>query len=315
MYSQIISILTSGINKIFTQRAQYDIRNLLVGTEKFLDSLMSWMDHDLSVVMNATHCLRLDSQTRNLIGSIMHSTKTPNLLYSILIARHQLVNLVRPRKRALHPADLHLIVNFVNTCTAFRASETWTPLCLPRFDDTGFLHAYVCFISTDICLVKISTNPNDFYKMSECRNSIVQRFKSGENSVFDILKHALKHQDYSSAEVGVPGLLHFVYKSLAISQITCPRMEAPYTNRHERKRLFRMYEHVHEKAIENQHKKYYHCSSKETVLAWITGGFHLYATFGPLESISNVIAGCNSLLQWIKAEDTKLFVLDSPVFT
>lgn len=70
--------------------------------------------------------------------------------------------------------DLHLLLNFVNSCTAFRTSETWTPLCLPRFDDSGFLHAYVCFIETDICLVNLSTNPADFYKMSECRKSIVQ---------------------------------------------------------------------------------------------------------------------------------------------
>lgn len=75
-----------------------------------------------------------------------------------------------------------------------------------------------------------------------------------------------------------------------------------------------MYQHVHDKAIELQHKVYYHCSSKETVLAWITGGFHLYVTFGPFENISNVIAGCNSLLQWIRNEDPKTFVKDFPVF-
>lgn len=93
--------------------------------------------------------------------------------------------------------DLHLILNFVNTCTAFRTSETWTPLCLPRFDDSGFLHAYVCFIATDICLVLISTNPEEFYKMSECRNSIVKHFEAGENNVFQTLENALNNQYYS----------------------------------------------------------------------------------------------------------------------
>jgi len=314
MHSQIISILTAGVNRIFSKRAQFDIRNLLSGTEKFLDSLMSWMDHDYSVVLNATHCLRLDSQTRNLIGSIMHSVKNPNLIFSILIARRQLVNLVRPRKHTLHPADLHLILNFVNSSTAFRTSETWTPICLPHFNDSGFLHAHVCFIATDICLVLIAAHQEDFYQMADCRNAVVQRFESGENSVMSILSDALQHQEYTSDDVRVPGLLHFVYKSLNISQIICSRLEAPYISRRERKRLFRMYQHVHEKAIEHHHKVYYHCSGKETVLAWITGGFYLYATFGPFESISNVIAGCNSLLQWVKTEENKAFVLDSPVF-
>ena len=67
---------------------------------------------------------------------------------------------------------MHLILNFVNTGTAFRTSETWTPLCLPQFNEGGFLHAYVCYIETDICLVQISTNQDDFYKMSDCRHAI-----------------------------------------------------------------------------------------------------------------------------------------------
>ena len=196
MHSQIISVLTAGVNRIFSKRAQFDIRNLLAGTDKFLDSLMSWMDHDYSVVLNATHCLRLDSQTRNLIGSIMHSVKNPNLMYerlpsssqgteplgrfSILIARRQLVNLVRPRKHTLHPADLHLILNFVNSSTAFRTSEVWTPICLPNFDDSGFLHAHVCFIATDICLVLVAAHQEHFYQMADCRNAVVQVSLEGE---------------------------------------------------------------------------------------------------------------------------------------
>jgi hypothetical protein len=39
-----------------------------------------------------------------------------------------------------------------------------------------------------------------------------------------------------AAEVGIPGLLHFVYKSLGTSQITCPKLGPPYTDRHEKKR-------------------------------------------------------------------------------
>ena len=39
-----------------------------------------------------------------------------------------------------------------------------------------------------------------------------------------------------TAEVGIPGLLHFIYKSLGTSQITCPKLGPPYTGRHERKR-------------------------------------------------------------------------------
>jgi len=29
---------------------------------------------------------------------------------------------------------------------AFAENESWTPVCLPRFDDRGFLHAYVAYL-------------------------------------------------------------------------------------------------------------------------------------------------------------------------
>ena len=62
------------------------------------------------------------------------------------------------------------------------------------------------------------------------------------------------------------------------------------------------------------HKVYYHVSEKETVVAWVTTGFELYATFSPLESKAVAIKACNQLLQWIKAEENSLFILDSPVW-
>ncbi len=31
--------------------------------------------------------------------------------------------------------DLHLILNLVNGSTSFQTAESWTPICLPRFDN------------------------------------------------------------------------------------------------------------------------------------------------------------------------------------
>ena len=65
-------------------------------------------------------------------------------------------------------------MNFVNGSTAFRASESWTPVCLPKFNDSGFLHSYVCFIAPDVCLLLISTKQDVFYEFSNCKNLIMQ---------------------------------------------------------------------------------------------------------------------------------------------
>ena len=40
-----------------------------------------------------------------------------------------------------------------------------------------------------------------------------------------------------SGDVGIPNLLHFVYKSRSTSQYTSPELEAPYNNPQEEERL------------------------------------------------------------------------------
>lgn len=91
-------------------------------------------------------------------------------------------------------------------------------------------------------------------------------------------------------------------------------MEAPYVGRKEQKRLFRVYQYVHKRASQSSNKVFMHSTGKELVLAWMTGGFKLYATFGPLVPLPSAIRGCNTLLSWIKQEENSIFVLDSPVF-
>ncbi len=57
-----------------------------------------------------------------------------DLVFAILIADRQLVTLVRLKKYFLHPLDLHLIFNLVTASESFKSAESWTPICLPKFD-------------------------------------------------------------------------------------------------------------------------------------------------------------------------------------
>ena len=137
MHSQILCLLTSGVNRIFESRADFDLRNLLSGTEKMFDNLVSFMDHDASVFADAIHCLPLDDSVRKSVGKILMECRTPSVLYGMIVAKHQLVNLIRyffnftvlfnslliseilhfsrPKKHPLLPGDLHLILNFINS--------------------------------------------------------------------------------------------------------------------------------------------------------------------------------------------------------
>lgn len=57
-----------------------------------------------------------------------------DLVFALLIAEGQLIALVHMKKYLLHPIDLHMIFNLVTTSDAFKHAESWSPVCLPRFD-------------------------------------------------------------------------------------------------------------------------------------------------------------------------------------
>ena len=62
------------------------------------------------------------------------------------------------------------------------------------------------------------------------------------------------------------------------------------------------------------HKVYYYTGDRETVVGWVTGGFELFAVFGPLVDKSAAIKSCNELLRWIKKHEDTLFILSAPLW-
>jgi hypothetical protein len=316
VHAQILQILTAGVEKIFRSKAAFDLRNLLGGADVFIDSLLRRMDHDASFFLDAVHCLRLPAQARQVIGQAIHAVQNPSLLFGVLVANMRLVHFVRVKKFNLVPLDLHLVMNFVSSSSSFRTSESWTPICLPKFNDKGFLHAHVSYLSKDVCLVLFSTAADAFFQLAECRNRVLTSLNA--HGAISLVQRAVDHQlNYAVAEVAVPSLLHFVYKNVATAQFTSPSVGAPYLDRKERKRLFRLYQLVFSRMLteEPRHKIYYYTTERELVVGWLTATFELYAVFSPLESKSTAIKACNELLRWIKKQEDSLFLSNAPTWS
>lgn len=62
----------------------------------------------------------------------------------------------------------------VNGSSTFRSAESWTPICLPKFNNKGFLHAYVCYITGNVCLLLISPDKDKFFELSDAKSTIVE---------------------------------------------------------------------------------------------------------------------------------------------
>jgi hypothetical protein len=107
VFNQIIYVLTfAQLQRIFQQQPGFDLRRMLGGTEKFVDSLLDLFDTDPSFFLGAVRCLPLANTVRDKIGQVLLNSKTASLVFALLITDNQLVALLRPKKYSLHPADV-----------------------------------------------------------------------------------------------------------------------------------------------------------------------------------------------------------------
>lgn len=163
LYMQILSTLTLPVmERMFKSRANMDLRRPLQGTETLLSALADGFTRGSpSTLLGALECLRLRKTHRSTINNTLLKTRSPNLLYGLLVAGGRLVSVVRPRKHSLHPGDLHLIFNMLFEAGGVKAGggENWIPLCLPGFNNTGYLYMYVSFLNLDNPLEEVTERP------------------------------------------------------------------------------------------------------------------------------------------------------------
>lgn len=214
IYYQILSLLTGAqLSHIFQQKQNYDLRRLLSGSERITDNLLQLMARDPSFLMGAARCLPLAAAVRDTVSASLQQARVRSLVFSILLARNQLVALVRRKDQFLHPIDLHLLFNLISSSSSFREGEAWTPVCLPKFNAAGFFHAHISYLEpdTDLCLLLVSTDREDFFAVSDCRRRFLERIR--KRGAHLALREALRTPYYSVAQVGIPDLRHFLYKS------------------------------------------------------------------------------------------------------
>ncbi|KAK7119380.1 hypothetical protein R3I94_021277 [Phoxinus phoxinus] len=327
VYNQIVSMLTqASITRIFEHKKNYDLRRLLAGSEKILDGLLDLVDSDPSLLLCAVHCLPLASSLRDSLSQILQKAITPNLVFSILIAKNQLLTIVQEKMviddARLEPADLHLLLNLIGASSAFQAGEIWTPICLPSFNPDCYFYAYISYLDPPectVCLVLLSTDKEAFYSVAECKRKIEEAMQA-QNA----LNAISKAHSYSVSQVGVSDLRHFMYKPFDVpdnhrqlTQFTSPEMEAPYGSEEEQTRLLDLYRDMHSRIHSTSRplKLIYHVAERETLLAWVTSKFELYTCFSPLVTKTCAINAITKLLRWIKKEEDRLFIRYPPKYS
>ncbi|TBU27209.1 trafficking protein Mon1-domain-containing protein [Dichomitus squalens] len=150
LHLQILSVFSAEqLRRMFEQRRNFDLGRLLRGAEPLLYSLLSRLEWDLAMGTSSLHCLKLDPALRKCVADILVPTsKIKDILYVIMIAQGRVITLVRPRKHSIHPSDLHILINTIHSPSILNNSATasYLPVCLPKFNPSAFVNAYVMFL-------------------------------------------------------------------------------------------------------------------------------------------------------------------------
>ena len=227
LYMQILSTLTlPSMERMFAARANYDLRRPLQGTDTLLSALADGFTRGSpSTLLSALECLKLPKSLRATINNTMLKTRSENLLYGLIVASGKLVSVVRPKKHSLHPGDLQLIFNMLFEAGSVKAGggENWIPLCLPGFNNTGYLYMYVSFLNLDhpaeqmderpqsrsgadgeVAVLLISAAKEGFFEMRGMRDELVQVCVSSFCVSFPSFEHLLISNRVSSETAPLP---------------------------------------------------------------------------------------------------------------
>ncbi|KAL5121082.1 Vacuolar fusion protein mon1 [Pleosporales sp. CAS-2024a] len=339
LYMQILSTLTlPSMERMFAARANYDLRRPLQGTETLLSALADGFTRgSSSTLLSALECLKLRKSHRTTIDNALLKTRSEHLLYGLIVASGKLVSVVRPKKHSLHPGDLHLIFNMLFEAGSVKAGggENWIPLCLPGFNNTGYLYMYVSFLDLahpaehmherpstseggapdEVAILLISADKESFFELRSMRDDLIETLQ--RNGSIDAIRSAVNQGRPRCTDI-VPGspLRHFLYKSRGNVQFTMPSHEPHFESALEKRRLMSLYHklHTYMHTKPSTLKVHHETSAACIALAWSTPLFELYAVAPVSTSRAALAQSANQIVQWVRREEERVFIIGGAVF-
>lgn len=337
LYMQILSTLTlPTLTHIFSVRPSSDLRRPLQGTEVLLSALAdSFTRGSPSTLLSSLESLRLRKAHRQVINNTMVKARVDSLLYGLLVAGGRLVSVIRPKKHSLHPGDLHLIFNMLFEAEGIKAGggESFIPICLPGFNNKGYLYMYVSFLDVAgeavreldidekiakedaVAIILLSASKESFEDLQSMKSYLVHELR--KNGSMRMIHKAVQAGRPLCTDI-VPGtaLRHFLYKSRGNVQFFMPSFETQFADAHSRRHLFSIYHSLHASvhakyaAVKVQHVVDSACSA----LAWVTPMFELYCIANPGTPRNALAQNANKVVQYIQREEERIFLIGGAVF-
>jgi hypothetical protein len=188
LYGQIIFTLTDTIQSVFSRRHNYDLRSMLGATETVMRGILdqacplgnggSFLCAGVESAWPIPHEIR---ENASQVLSVVCGKHSDTCLFAILLVGNEMISVIMPRYKPhqLHPSDLHLVLNFCNHQPGLLTNELWFPVCLPRFNSSGFVYAYTTCLDSGTglacCLISQENSTEQFERFRKAGASIRQK--------------------------------------------------------------------------------------------------------------------------------------------
>lgn len=165
LYAQIIFTMTQQVQSILIENPNYDLGEILDASSTVMRSMLADTGTDklgpyLTGAIDVLGPISVDMRDKTSMTLLNAATETPNTVFAILLVNEQLLSIVQPSylPHQLRPSDLRILIKFITSQPGLVTSELWSPVCLPRFNSTGFLYAYSSCLHerTNLHLILIS---------------------------------------------------------------------------------------------------------------------------------------------------------------
>lgn len=106
LHEQVLSIIPKHhLNKILTTKPNYDLRQLVEGSEALLKNFIISLESSFHYNLQAIQPFKMDFKFRSHIGNLLIPPKhlRSHHLYTILFAFGKVITIIRPKRHSIHP--------------------------------------------------------------------------------------------------------------------------------------------------------------------------------------------------------------------
>lgn len=143
LHHQMLSTIPT-VNNVLKKSPGYDVRRIFSHADaNVMRQLIKHMSWDPVFMFRAIKVIPVVADLRRDVHRVVSDARlSDDHLYSLLLFRGAIVASLSPKGHALHIDDLLILLNFVSCVLKTQRGEIWAPLCLPKFNDSGYMWCY-----------------------------------------------------------------------------------------------------------------------------------------------------------------------------